>query len=79
MGWWGDTCLRYRMTVTAPDCGCFSAANYQSAGADGKGVYPRMPAMDDDDGVVSRIDLDIRRTGINELVTVSLSGVVTDR
>lgn len=32
-----------------------------------------------DDGVVSRIDLDIRRTGINELVTVSLSGVVTDR
>ncbi len=27
MGWWGDTGLRYRMTVTAPDCGCFSAAN----------------------------------------------------
>ena len=23
----GDTGLRYRMTVTAPDCGCFSAAN----------------------------------------------------
>lgn len=27
MGWWGDTWLRYRMTVTAPGCGCFSAAN----------------------------------------------------
>ena len=26
MGWWGYR-LRYRMTVTAPDCGCFSAAN----------------------------------------------------
>lgn len=27
MGWWGDTCCGDRMTVTAPDCGCFSAAN----------------------------------------------------
>ncbi len=27
MGWWGIPGLRYRMTVTAPDCGCFSAAN----------------------------------------------------
>ncbi len=27
MGWWGILGLRYRMTVTAPGCGCFSAAN----------------------------------------------------
>ncbi len=32
-----------------------------------------------DDGVVSRIDLDIRRTGINELGNSITSGVVMDQ
>ncbi len=67
------------MTVTAPDCGCSAQQTDQSAGADGKGLYPRMLQWMIDDGVVSRIDLDIRRTGLMNWVTVSLSGVVTDR
>lgn len=39
----------------------------QSTGADGKGYIRECLQWMIDDGVVSRIDLDIRRTGINEL------------
>ncbi len=63
----GDTRLRYRMTVTARPWLLQRSKPDQSAGADGKGYIRECLQWMIDDGVVSRIDLDIRRTGINEL------------
>ncbi|NUV17293.1 hypothetical protein MS6207_01473 [Escherichia coli] len=48
MGWWGDTWPAVQNDrYGSPTVAASAQQTDQSAGADGKGVYPRMPAMDD--------------------------------
>ncbi len=48
MGWWGDTWPAVQNDRYGSRLWLLPAQQTdQSAGADGKGVYPRMPAMDD--------------------------------